>query len=519
MEELARRHFPFVALDPVGITWAIRASADGTKESPYPVVVAGGEHADIEIGRDSGVPLARAIVEQNISVIVDLSQLSKGAWRIFVRDFCRELYRLSRTPRMVIIEEATEFVPQQRRPEMQECYEAVERMVRLGRNFGLGVTLISQRSAQVAKDVLYAMDILIALRTVGKLDIKAMVDLFEENIEESHQGDLAVFKREIASLESGEAFVWWPHGANVFQKVKIRARHTYHAGATPKFEEAALRSAIVEARPDVSKLRELLNVQPEAEDAPVKTGGKNAQNIPPAPCDHEDELRRLRHDNESLALTEGQLREDRNNFLREKDALALQVTALEEENQVAQQLQVAFAAFFGPKLGSFAAAVAATEGAAPPIDIDALARQVAARLPSMNGHGPGITIGAPDALRKKYLETAMTRLYARISELGSDERMVFEYVVGQGKYVGLNTIAKGLTGNDAGATRDRFAKALKALLDAGVVKKGGSGVSQYVPDVAGCARRELSVHSPTDDELAAVEQQVLYRLAKQEVSA
>ena len=143
-EEMAERGMPFIVLDPVGVHYGIRSKANGKSASAYPIIVIGGEHGDIPIERTMGAQVAEAVVEENISCIIDLSELSKTAWRQFTRDFCRELYRRNRNtnPRHVFIEEATEFIPQTRRPAMQEVYESVERLVRMGRNRGLGVTVI-----------------------------------------------------------------------------------------------------------------------------------------------------------------------------------------------------------------------------------------------------------------------------------------------------------------------------------------------------------------------------------------
>lgn len=522
-EELARRGFPFVVLDPVGVHWGLRSSVDGKSESPYPVVVAGGEHADVEISRDSGPALADAIVDQNLSVIVDLSRLSKSAWRIFVRDFSRQLFTRNRTPRHLIIEEATEFVPQQRRPEMQECYEAVERCVRLGRNYGLGVTLIAQRSAQIAKDVLYALDCLIVHRTVGTLDVKAIVDLLRDDLEEAQLPDLERFKGEIASLPAGRAWVW-DSGRHIFAPVTIRARRTYHAGATPTFDAAELPAAL-EARPDVSALRALLAPKEDEPDV-VKTSGKHARNNsadvrPPQPtaCDHDAEIRRLTHERDNLAHTEGQLREDRNRFLVEKQALEKQVESLTSQLEAGLQLQAAFARFIGPALSGVPIAEVAASG----IDFDAIAGEVAKRIGRANGHAPAVTIAAPEALRKKFLQEAAERLYGRLTKLSADALTAMEFLIGQGEPVSTSHLAKAISGYATGPSIKRWAAALGMLGTAGVVKKSGGenkSATMFSSNIRGCVEDALREHKPTGDEIAAVEQQVLYRLAtKQEVPA
>ena len=43
-------------VDPLGVWWGLRASADGSAPG-YPVIVFGGKHADVPITSDMGVPL------------------------------------------------------------------------------------------------------------------------------------------------------------------------------------------------------------------------------------------------------------------------------------------------------------------------------------------------------------------------------------------------------------------------------------------------------------------------------
>ena len=45
-EEMCEAGLPWVALDPVGVWWGLRVNPDGTPGG-YPVVVLGGEHADL----------------------------------------------------------------------------------------------------------------------------------------------------------------------------------------------------------------------------------------------------------------------------------------------------------------------------------------------------------------------------------------------------------------------------------------------------------------------------------------
>src|SRR4030042_1043738 len=91
MEELVRVGLPFVAFDPVGIMWGIKSSLDGKSEG-FPVLVIGGSHGDIKLDRRAGAQVAVAVVQANVSCVIDFSEEPKAAYREFVRDFSHKLF-------------------------------------------------------------------------------------------------------------------------------------------------------------------------------------------------------------------------------------------------------------------------------------------------------------------------------------------------------------------------------------------------------------------------------------------
>ncbi len=485
-EEFCKAGLPFVVLDPVGVHWGIRSTADG-KRSGFPVVVFGGEHGDVPLARYMGVAVAQAIVDDNISAIIDLTELSKGAWREFVADFCRELYRRNKTPRHVFIEEATEFVPQTRRPELQVAYEAVERLVRMGRNRGLGSTLISQRSAQIAKDVLTQIDILIAMRTVGPQDRKALLDMFEGVLEEDQLPALATFKSKIASLPDGVAWVWSPEYLKAFQTVEIRERETYHAGATPSFEAVRVK----QAKPDVTTLRERFAAIPDPKAKPEKPAGKAAGQV--APCNHETELASLRS---SVSAAESQVTEAREAV----DQAEANAGRYENQAERLERLRLALIATLGSEN------IPAIDNVL--VDEDAIVQRVIARMPQ-NGAAPA-EITPPEALRKKYLEASVDRIIARITSVSDDAKTALEVLLSQDHYWSLNALTIAIDGKNT--NRNRWSKALQELLETGLAEKGGSGRSEYRPCIRAGIAGDLAAHSPTDAEIDAVASNVLHRL-------
>jgi len=84
-EELLEVGLPVLILDPTGVWWGLRTSADG-KTAGYPVVIFGGDRADVPLEETAGTLIADVIVSQRISAVLDLSSLSKGATRRFSTD-------------------------------------------------------------------------------------------------------------------------------------------------------------------------------------------------------------------------------------------------------------------------------------------------------------------------------------------------------------------------------------------------------------------------------------------------
>src|SRR5260370_38436382 len=65
-------------VDPLGVWWGLRASADGSAAG-YPVVVFGGRHADVPITAGMGAALGRMIAREGLVFVVDLSELGLNA--------------------------------------------------------------------------------------------------------------------------------------------------------------------------------------------------------------------------------------------------------------------------------------------------------------------------------------------------------------------------------------------------------------------------------------------------------
>lgn len=530
MEEFAKNAIPFVMLDPVGIHHGIRSSADGSAPG-FPIVVFGGDHADIPIDGTHGDAVARTIVSTGASAVVDVSQLSKGDWRRFVRDFCRTLYQINRTPRHVFIEEAAEFVPQRLRPDLMETFEAVERLVRLGRNRGLGATLISQRSAQVAKDVLTQIDILIVLQTVGKPDRDAVLGTFASQLDEAQLPLLREFEATIAGMPQGEVWVWAP-ALNMFERVKIRERETFHGGATPVLGVDRQEMLTVDAVVDILELRaafEALAAPTEKQEAPREKGSASAD-VEALRADMREQL--VERDR-VVAKLQQDLAETRE-ALMAAEALADSVGSDLEVAQgdlIAAQNRLAgadlirqgFRLLLGVDLARpdgdhVVGLVQTTDPPAivqvlpKPEDIRAAVEQYLREHPELVARS-GPPLPPPAVILAEYKKRAIDRLITKL-DMGGLETDAYEamrFLLTQSTYTTANRVSV-IMGSGEGAGRERWVKALGELTTRGLVKKGGSGNSAYKVEIREMIQRELSAHDPTEQDVEDVYNEILRRL-------
>ena len=227
-EEMLKNKIPIIVIDAMGIWWGLRVGKDG-KGDGLPIVVFGGEHADIPLDPMKSKQIAKAIVETNISAVLDLSELSKAQTRRIVAEFLDELYKINRVERHVFIEESDIFAPQRTFGiEQEQCLGAMDNFVRRGGNHNLGCSLITQRSAVLNKNLLTQSDCLIILRTLAPQDKKAIQAWVEEQTDEDRT-KLKEWYDSLKSLKNGEAYCWHPEDPKIFKKIMFRKRETFHA--------------------------------------------------------------------------------------------------------------------------------------------------------------------------------------------------------------------------------------------------------------------------------------------------
>lgn len=224
-----------VVLDPVGNWFGLRLSASG-KRRGLAIPVFGGNKGDIPITPQGGKLMAQSVVARGISCVIDLMNFRPAQRKEFATEFAEELFELKKqdnSPMHLFVEEARKFIPQQQRSKGDtRMIEAFEDIVRLGRNYGLGVSLLDQRPQSVNKEVTSQTEILIVHQLVEKLGRKEIEDWVRNK---TTKGAEAL--SELDQLHTGEAFVWSPGLLRTFAKVKVGKKATYDASATPKVGE------------------------------------------------------------------------------------------------------------------------------------------------------------------------------------------------------------------------------------------------------------------------------------------
>jgi hypothetical protein len=251
VEEFLKSNLRVVVADPVGVCWGLRAGADG-KCAGLPIVVLGGEHGDLPLEATAGHVVADLIVDEEISAVLDLSLMRKGEQVRFMTDFGERLYHRNRKPLHLLLDEADMFAPQRPLPGQQRMLGAVEDLVRRGRARGLGITLVTQRSAVLNKDVLTQVEVLIALRTIAPQDRSAIDEWVKVHGTPEQRQELM---QSLPSLPIGTAWFWSSGWLDEFKRVKVRRRETFDSSATPKVG-AVLQAPKILAKVDLARLQE-----------------------------------------------------------------------------------------------------------------------------------------------------------------------------------------------------------------------------------------------------------------------
>lgn len=302
VEQAHACNIPVLILDTVSLWPPIRLAADG-KRPGLPFVIVGGDHADVPLELGRGAELARFLITQNASAVVDLSDYAPDERAPFVADLCERLlielkHQKKRRPRFVVYDEAQDLAPQIPAKGEARMLKAVSALIRKGRNHLCGTVLLTQRPADVSKTALNLCGNLFLGGMFAAHDRKAMRDwagakarspLVEQQL------------KELPELQPGEFFFWSPSWMKRYQRVHVLPKWTFDgSSSTPLPSDAELGKV---APVDVQALRALLTPPPAAaplEGVKARQGGQAKTPVEVSPEDA-SELAAVQRRNVELA--------------------------------------------------------------------------------------------------------------------------------------------------------------------------------------------------------------------------
>jgi hypothetical protein len=270
VERLVQRRRRICIVDPTGVWWGLKATADGSP-SQLPVAVLGGDHGDLALAEGMGEAAAAAVVRLPIALVLDLSLMTHAARTRLLTDFFAALFRLNRDVLHLVLDETDEVAPQNPLPETRRLFGEVDRIVRRGRARGFRVIAITQRPAALHKHVLSQADTLIALKLVAPQDRKAVEDWIKG------QADVEAGREvldSLAKLEPGAGWIWAPE-QGVLSRTRFPAISTYDSGKTP---DGAALPAIASANVDLAALAAALG-SAEPADSPTSSTSLDSRRV------------------------------------------------------------------------------------------------------------------------------------------------------------------------------------------------------------------------------------------------
>lgn len=242
----------FVVLDPVGVWYGLRLDKTGKKPSTIDIPVFGGLHGDMPLDPGAGKLLANLVVDKNLSAIIDVSQFESDAAKArFAADFADQFFHRKKANASAVhlfIEECQEFVPQNPQRGEERMLHAFVRMQKLGRNFGIGSSYISQRPQEVNKKALNMAQTLFVFRNTGTHERKAIELWIKDNsLDENIANDLP-------KIPTGQCHIWSPEFLKISEMVHILEKDTFNASATPEVGKKAKAQSL--ASIDIKALQE-----------------------------------------------------------------------------------------------------------------------------------------------------------------------------------------------------------------------------------------------------------------------
>jgi predicted RNase H-like nuclease (RuvC/YqgF family) len=220
-EELLDRGFPLLIVDTDGEYW-------GLKEEYEILHVGADEECDLQVSSEHAPKLAELALEDNVPIILDVSGfLDEEEGDALVRETARELFQREKKlkkPFLMLVEEIHEYIPEG--GGLDDTGRMLIRVAKRGRKRGLGLAGMSQRPADVKKDFITQCDWLLWHRLTWENDTKVVRNVVGKDYADAVQ-----------DLADGEAFLMADFLEADVQRVQVRRKRTFDAGATPDLDD------------------------------------------------------------------------------------------------------------------------------------------------------------------------------------------------------------------------------------------------------------------------------------------
>jgi predicted nucleic acid-binding Zn-ribbon protein len=221
VEQLLDRGFPVLIVDTDGEYW-------GLKESYEILHVGADEECDLHVGPEHAEKLAELALDQDVPIILDVSgYLDESDASALVRETASALFANEKKlnkPFLLLVEEIHEYLPEGAGSD--ETAQMLTRVAKRGRKRGLGLCGMSQRPADVKKDFITQCDWLTWHRLTWENDTQVV-----RRVVDKERADA------VQDLGDGEAFLMADFLSEDVQRVQVRRKRTFDAGATPDLDD------------------------------------------------------------------------------------------------------------------------------------------------------------------------------------------------------------------------------------------------------------------------------------------
>ena len=283
LEELLEQSMPCLIVD-------IEGEYYGLKEEFEVLHIGADEECDLQVGIEHAEKVAEICLDQNIPVVLDVSgYLESKTQEKLIDEVLGQLFtkeKKAKTPFLIVVEEAHEFVPQEG---STDCSSIILKIAKRGRKRGLGIMGLTQRPASLDKDFITQCNWKVWHRLDYSTDLEVVRKVLEKNKPRNECIDREVcancgieyemqsfddlsdakcpecgteprnWRQVISNLKPGEGVLEADYLDFKARRVKFLRKETFDAGATPdlqEFEEPELKQVSEQLVGELQKISE-----------------------------------------------------------------------------------------------------------------------------------------------------------------------------------------------------------------------------------------------------------------------